>query len=336
MEKGADLKAIYATTGHNYLKIASKNELEYLHSKKLLFGNETVDNHSTSLLHAHSSNKATLKFILERLWCSVDILDECGNTPLHAFFLNLAKSDQLNCNDIDDSWKNNGSSLLSCFQLHLVHGGKLSWKMNHHGQTAFDLLCESKYQKQFLKFIGTSLYAFNQFSADLKKITQKDFTINVTDDNSHMLFSANKNVLRVRSGKFKAMLEHDMKESITSQARIKEISPEIYKLFDDYIQLGIFPANFDNYEDALRLYEVADEYLCDPLKFLLKHYLMENLDSDNSLLAFRFARKHDQQLVDLAEIAMSNISNRYNRVLQKRICMTNNETMILPKRIRVE
>jgi len=119
-----------------------------------------------------------------------------------------------------------------------------------------------------------------QMMEDLGKAYKNKNSLDVTVRCGDASFECNKFMLTARSPVFKAMFQHDTKESQTNVVEVKDIKPKVLKELLDYIHKGDAP-KMEDY--AKELLVAADFYQLDQLKISCQELLSETLNAENSI-----------------------------------------------------
>jgi len=115
---------------------------------------------------------------------------------------------------------------------------------------------------------------------DLEKAYADQSFLDVTVSCGDASFKCNKFMLAARSPVFKAMFQHDSKESKNNVVEIKDIESKVLEEMLHYIHTGNAPNIKDLSKDLLA---AADFYQLDQLKTRCQELLSEALDVENAL-----------------------------------------------------
>ncbi|XP_055844545.1 speckle-type POZ protein-like [Episyrphus balteatus] len=107
-------------------------------------------------------------------------------------------------------------------------------------------------------------------------------------------FPAHKNILAARSDVFKAMFQHDMKETKSGRVVITDVKPEVVQEMLHFIYTGSSPKIK---EMAVELFIAADKYALDNLKKMCEIALKEKLSIDRAADTFILADCYNMELL---------------------------------------
>ncbi|GAB2289803.1 hypothetical protein Dimus_024107 [Dionaea muscipula] len=139
-----------------------------------------------------------------------------------------------------------------------------------------------------------------------------DVTLVASDDLPDAPIPANKLVLANRSPVFKAMLETAMEESISGTIKISDVTYDLLHVFVNYLYTA--DVCLDE-KIASNLLVLAEKYQVKHLNELCQRYLMSNLNWDNSLSKYVFARQHSAGI--LLEASLSIITDDIDKFMNR-------------------
>jgi len=102
--------------------------------------------------------------------------------------------------------------------------------------------------------------------------------------------AAHKAILKVRSEYFRGLFESGMMESRKNEVEIKDVSPELFQRFLEFLYTGAPPKS--PAEAAWNLLPLADRFGSLPLKRICEDSIASVLTPGNSLKALRLAHDH--------------------------------------------
>ncbi|XP_052588148.1 speckle-type POZ protein-like [Peromyscus californicus insignis] len=105
-------------------------------------------------------------------------------------------------------------------------------------------------------------------------------------------FWAHKAILAARSPVFRAMFQHDMKESRKNRVEIPDLEPQVFKAMMDFIYTGTAP---DLDSMAAAVLAAADKYGLERLKVMCEDALFRNLSVDNAAHTLFLADLHSSR-----------------------------------------
>jgi len=128
---------------------------------------------------------------------------------------------------------------------------------------------------------------------------------------------AHRALLATQSPVFKAMFEHEMKESTDGIVDIVDTNPEIFKLFLEYCYTSVLPVMQD--KDVGQLVILADKYQVESLTVQCLRYLCSTLTQENVVDVFLLADKYRwiEITADLRYRAVAYICRNLSSVMQE-------------------
>ncbi|XP_034356841.1 TD and POZ domain-containing protein 1-like [Arvicanthis niloticus] len=125
-------------------------------------------------------------------------------------------------------------------------------------------------------------------------------------------FRAHKAILAARSPVFRAMFEHEMKESLTNQVEIQDMDPQVFKEMMSFIYTGKMP-QLHSYSMAIGVLAAADEYGLEGLMAMCEDALYRNLSVENAANTLILADLHSieqlkAQALDFISVHASEVS----------------------------
>jgi len=148
-----------------------------------------------------------------------------------------------------------------------------------------------------------------QMMEDLEKAYADKRFLDVTVTCGDASFKCNKFMLTARSPVFKAMFQHDNKESQSNVVEIKDIESKVLEEILHYIHTGDAP-NIKNL--AKDLLAAADFYQLDQLKTRCQELLSESLDPENAIEMLYLSEKFSAQKLRIE--ALKFVANNSNSV----------------------
>lgn len=144
---------------------------------------------------------------------------------------------------------------------------------------------------------------------------QKDYNKQKEIKNEITEFHVHKFILISRSIVFKAMFQHDCKESLTNVIEIKNTSPKAFKYFLRYLYLNEIFNEDDNHEDfvhiIINLIDLSNKYMIEQLKYSCQIKLIELVKLNNVLLFYKISKLYN--LKKLKKKTSTMIYNYYNK-----------------------
>ncbi|XP_034356706.2 TD and POZ domain-containing protein 4-like [Arvicanthis niloticus] len=107
-------------------------------------------------------------------------------------------------------------------------------------------------------------------------------------------FRAHKAILAARSPVFRAMFEHEMKESLTNQVEIQDLDPQVFMEMMDFIYTGKVP-HLHSHSMATGVLAAADKYGLEGLKVMCEDELCGNLSVENAAHTLILADRHSTE-----------------------------------------
>jgi hypothetical protein len=94
------------------------------------------------------------------------------------------------------------------------------------------------------------------------------------------LIRAHKAILMARSERFRAMIESQMRESVTSRVEVNqpELTVQTYYLLIEWIYEGECDLNGCSIEEMLSLLRLTDEYLLPDLQKVCEDTIIDSMD----------------------------------------------------------
>jgi hypothetical protein len=136
--------------------------------------------------------------------------------------------------------------------------------------------------------------AVSQFARDLwSNKMMSDFNFTFNDGCS---ISVHKNLLAVQSPVFAAMFQTQMKESLTSECKIEDISYKTYVRFLEYLYTRKLPTATDC---ATELYSTAMKYQIQKLAKLLEKMILDDINGDNALEILKLGNSFDNGIMKI-------------------------------------
>lgn len=123
---------------------------------------------------------------------------------------------------------------------------------------------------------GQSFY-FETLIHDLNELLKSENNSDVTIKVKTEEFKAHRNILGARTPVFTSMFQHDMSEKKTGIITLDDCEPHVFKDFLKYVYTGEVVCQSKN---ACGLYEMAEKYQMNELKFECLKYLMNNFSVD--------------------------------------------------------
>jgi hypothetical protein len=120
-----------------------------------------------------------------------------------------------------------------------------------------------------------------------------DFNFTFNDGRS---IPVHKNLLAVQSHVFAAMFENQMKESLTSECKIEDISYETFIQFLEYLYTRKMPTATDRITE---LYTTAVKYQVQKQSELLEEMILDGINGDNALEILKLGNSFDNELVKI-------------------------------------
>jgi Leucine-rich repeat (LRR) protein len=121
-----------------------------------------------------------------------------------------------------------------------------------------------------------------------------DFNFSFNDGRS--IIPVHKNLLAVQSPVFAAMFQNQMKESLTSECKIEDISCETFIQFLEYLYTRKMPTATDR---AIKLYSTAMKYQVQKLPELLEEMILDGINGDNALEILKLGNSFDNELLKI-------------------------------------
>jgi hypothetical protein len=134
----------------------------------------------------------------------------------------------------------------------------------------------------------------SQFARDLwsnKMMCDFNFTFN--DGRS---ISVHKNLLAAQSSVFAAMFQTQMKECLTSECKIEDISYETFLQFLEYVYTRKMPTATDR---ATELYSTAMKYQVQKLPEILEEMILDDINGDEALEILKLGNSFDNELMKI-------------------------------------
>ncbi|XP_034349432.1 TD and POZ domain-containing protein 1-like [Arvicanthis niloticus] len=107
-------------------------------------------------------------------------------------------------------------------------------------------------------------------------------------------FGAHKAILAARSPVFRAMFEHEMKESLTNHVEIQDLDPQVFREMMRFIYSGKVP-QLHSHSMATGVLAAADKYGLEGLKVLCEDALYRNLSVENAANTLMLADLHSTE-----------------------------------------
>ncbi|XP_031218873.1 TD and POZ domain-containing protein 2-like [Mastomys coucha] len=104
-------------------------------------------------------------------------------------------------------------------------------------------------------------------------------------------FRAQKAILAARSPVFRAMFQHEMKESLTNCMEIHDLDPQVFKEMMGFIYVGKAP-QLHNHSMATGMLAAAHKYVLEGLKVLCEEALCRHLSVENAAHTLILADLH--------------------------------------------
>jgi len=127
----------------------------------------------------------------------------------------------------------------------------------------------------------------------LQSGVQSDVTIIVEGDQE---IKAHRNILSLRSPVFRAMFQHDMKESKEQIVDIKDCSKFVLDLMLEYIYTGDIHTKITSWDQAISLFSMADKYGLERLTLLCVPLIAPLLSNDTLSSTLDIALAHSSCL----------------------------------------
>ncbi|XP_030545186.2 BTB/POZ domain-containing protein At4g08455-like [Rhodamnia argentea] len=136
---------------------------------------------------------------------------------------------------------------------------------------------------------------------------------------------AHRAVLASRSPVFKAMLEHEVKESQSNTIKISEVSYDALRAFVNYLYCA---EAFLDQQMAYDLLALAERYQVVHLKAYCEKFLVSKLKWDNSIVNYAFAHQHNAKLLLKAALSLIIVNKdklkkrpEYSELIKKDPCL---------------
>jgi hypothetical protein len=134
----------------------------------------------------------------------------------------------------------------------------------------------------------------SQFARDLwSNKTMCDFNFTFNDGRS---IPVHKCLLAVQSPVFAAMFQNQIKESLTSECKIEDISYETFLQFLEYLYTRKMPTATDRITE---LYSTAMKYQIQKLLELLEEMILDDINRDNALEILKLGNSFDNEIMKI-------------------------------------
>jgi Leucine-rich repeat (LRR) protein len=134
----------------------------------------------------------------------------------------------------------------------------------------------------------------SQFARDLwSNKTMCDFNFTFNDGRS---IPVHKCLLAVQSPVFAAMFQNQIKESLTSECMIEDISYETFLQFLEYLYTRKMPTATDRITE---LYSTAMKYQIQKLPELLEEMILDDINRDNALDILKLGNSFDNEIMKI-------------------------------------
>jgi hypothetical protein len=144
----------------------------------------------------------------------------------------------------------------------------------------------------------------SQFDRDLwSNKTMCDFNFTFNDGRSIPVYKC---MLAVQSSVFATMFQTQMKESLTSECKIEDISYETFLQFLEYLYTRKMPTATDRITE---LYSTAMKYQVQKLAKLLEEMILDDINRDNALEILKLGNSFDNELMKIC--AFNEIKKRH-------------------------
>ncbi|XP_076788952.1 TD and POZ domain-containing protein 3-like isoform X2 [Arvicanthis niloticus] len=125
-------------------------------------------------------------------------------------------------------------------------------------------------------------------------------------------FRAHKAILAARSPVFRAMFQHEMKESLTNRVEIQDLDPQVFMEMMGFIYTGKV-SQLQSHSMATGVLAAADKYGLEGLKVLCEDALYRNLSVENAANTLMLADLHSTeqlkaQALDFISVHASEVS----------------------------
>ena len=146
-----------------------------------------------------------------------------------------------------------------------------------------------------------------QLGSLLETATLSDVTLAV----GYKELKVHKNILSARSPVFRAMFQHDTKESKENRVVISDCEPDVVEAMLKFIYTGDVPKLKEMAHD---LFTIADKYQLQQLKKMCEGALLEELDVGNAADTLALAAMHN--LVQLKKSCIRFITGHISEVMK--------------------
>ncbi|PIN14116.1 hypothetical protein CDL12_13234 [Handroanthus impetiginosus] len=143
-------------------------------------------------------------------------------------------------------------------------------------------------------------------------LVASDSTDSADSECSSPSIPAHRAVLASRSPVFRAMLENEMKESLSGTIKISDVSYDALRVFVNYLYTA--EACLDQ-RMASDLLVLAEKYQVNHLKTYCEKYLMSRLNWRNSLPYYAFAHQHSAK--SLLDAALSLVLDHIHKLIKQ-------------------
>ncbi|GAB2289918.1 hypothetical protein Dimus_024217 [Dionaea muscipula] len=205
----------------------------------------------------------------------------------------------------------------SCKKYYNTNGGGLTCKgcYDEAGLTAVELKREIEELKAKVAFLQLSSPSSHDDPTQYQPRSSpllSDVILVASDDfpDTPVPVSANKVVLVSRSPVFKAMLETEMKESISGTIKISDVTYDSLRAFINYLYTA--EVCLDE-QIACGLLVLAEKYQVKHLKEHCEGYLVSQLNWDNSVSNYVFASEHGAE--NLLKTSLSIITDNMDKFI---------------------